>query len=1144
MSNFRTNLRDVSIKRKIVLIAMLTTLVALLLTTTAYVANEVVSARRQLRENMGGTSALMANACTVAVSFDDEKSATDMLATLQAKPWISAAHVYRKDGKRFAQYLAAGQAAMPEDAEIEALDRTTTDAWLLKGAYAHYWRPIVLNKEQIGVVHIAADTAPMAARIRQQGLIAAGALLAAALLALAFATRLQRAVSAPVLNMLDTMDTVTRSGNYATRAAAWGRDELGRLVNGLNGMLSQIETHAAERQKYSENLAQQVADRTADLTRAKDRAEAASAVNEARDARLRVQNEALARLVVNPAIHAGEREAAMRAVTEAAAATLGVARVGVWLFSADRSAIESADAFDTGRKMHSAGVRIAAKDHAAYFAALESSRSIVAHDAASDPRTSSMAGSYLHPLGISSMLDAVIRHAGRVVGVICHEHVGPPRRWELDEESFAGSVSDIVGLALDGCDRRKAREDLVAAKEAAEAANKAKSQFLANMSHEIRTPMNGILGMAELLADTELTTRQKNFSDAIRNSGEHLLKIINDILDFSKIEAGRIELEALNFDLRQLLEQTLDLFAEQANRKGVALALDAPPDLPCRLRGDPGRLRQVLMNLVGNAVKFTEQGEIVVRSTVTTHEEGKATFRFEVADTGIGIAAEYQARLFQSFMQADTSTTRRYGGTGLGLAISREIVRLMGGVISLNSVPGKGSTFWFEIPLDLQVERRKRHTQQSGLQDLRALVVDDSKTNRDILTAQLSAWGLRTLVVDSADAALTVLADAAAAGDPYRLGILDLHMPDKDGVILAREIRAYAALPTLPMIMLASGDSERTLREAMAAGLFRYVRKPVRQSDLYECLLDVLGLAPGADVPRAERPVPSAGRAMLCAHVLLAEDNPINQEVVKAMLQRLGCSLEIVDNGRRAVERSLAATFDVVFMDCQMPEMDGYAAATEIRRLEALEKRERRLTIVALTAHALDGDREKCLAAGMDDYITKPLQTAELRRVLTQWVKAVAPSPGTATAGDGRISEAVASPPPVIRESAPEPPAAEPVPPAIVGPSGGDGVFNHAEVLKRCLGDEQLMATLLRVFVQQAGEDLAEIRRAIAGGDAQGVLRAAHRLKGSAGNLAIERIRQSALDLESHVRNQGLAGSEALAATLQNHASALEAALK
>jgi len=794
--------------------------------------------------------------------------------------------------------------------------------------------------------------------------------------------------------------------------------------------------------------------------------------------------------------------------------------------------------------MHSAGVRIAAKDHAAYFAALESSRSIVAHDAASDPRTSSMAGSYLHPLGISSMLDAVIRHAGRVVGVICHEHVGPPRRWELDEESFAGSVSDIVGLALDGCDRRKAREDLVAAKEAAEAANKAKSQFLANMSHEIRTPMNGILGMAELLADTELTTRQKNFSDAIRNSGEHLLKIINDIFDFSKIEAGRIELEALNFDLRQLLEQTLDLFAEQANRKGVALALDAPPDLPCRLRGDPGRLRQVLMNLVGNAVKFTEQGEIVVRSTVTTHEEGKATFRFEVADTGIGIAAEYQARLFQSFMQADTSTTRRYGGTGLGLAISREIVRLMGGVISLNSVPGKGSTFWFEIPLDLQVERRKRHTQQSGLQDLRALVVDDSKTNRDILTAQLSAWGLRTLVVDSADAALTVLADAAAAGDPYRLGILDLHMPDKDGVILAREIRAYAALPTLPMIMLASGDSERTLREAMAAGLFRYVRKPVRQSDLYECLLDVLGLAPGADVPRAERPVPSAGRAMLCAHVLLAEDNPINQEVVKAMLQRLGCSLEIVDNGRRAVERSLAATFDVVFMDCQMPEMDGYAAATEIRRLEALEKRERRLTIVALTAHALDGDREKCLAAGMDDYITKPLQTAELRRVLTQWVKAVAPSPGTATAGDGRISEAVASPPPVIRESAPEPPAAEPVPPAIVGPSGGDGVFNHAEVLKRCLGDEQLMATLLRVFVQQAGEDLAEIRRAIAGGDAQGVLRAAHRLKGSAGNLAIERIRQSALDLESHVRNQGLAGSEALAATLQNHASALEAALK
>jgi signal transduction histidine kinase len=759
-------LRDVTIKRKIVVIVMVTTLAALLLTTAAYVANEVVSARRQLWENLGGTSALMANACTAALSFDDEKSATDMLATLRAKPWISAAHVCRTDGTPFARYVAAGQGAMPEDEQIEALDRTTRDAWLLKGSYAHFWKPIVLDKEQIGIIHVASDTAPMAGRIRQQVLIAAGALLAAALLAFAFATRLQRVVSAPILNMLDTMQAVTRGGNYAARSAAWGRDELGRLVDGLNGMLSQIEAHAAERQKYSETLEREVTERTADLRAAKDRAEQASAANEARDVRLRLQNEALAGLVTNPTIHAGDRAAAMGVITEAAAATLGVRRVAVWLFSPDRSGIESVDAYEAERREHTAGVRIESRDHADYFAALESSRSIVAHEAVSDPRTASFAESHLRPAGITSMLDAVIRHAGRVAGVICHEHVGPPRHWELDEENFAGSVADIVGLALDACDRRKAREELLGAKDAAESANKAKSQFLANMSHEIRTPMNGILGMAELLGDTELTARQKNFSDAIRKSGEHLLKIINDILDFSKIEAGRVELEALNFDLRQVLEQTMDLFVDQAGRKGIELVLDAPPDLPCRVRGDPGRLRQVLMNLVGNALKFTQQGEIVVRAIVARREAEKAVFRFEVNDTGIGIAAEHQARLFQSFMQADTSTTRRYGGTGLGLAITRELIRLMGGEIGLHSAMGKGSVFWFEIPMEQQVERRKRHAPQSGLQGLRALIVDDNKTNRDILSAQLGAWGLVPLAVESADAALSVLADAAASWKP------------------------------------------------------------------------------------------------------------------------------------------------------------------------------------------------------------------------------------------------------------------------------------------------------------------------------------------------------------------------------------------
>jgi two-component system, sensor histidine kinase and response regulator len=630
-------LRNVTIRRKLTLIVMFTTLTALTVYTGVYIMNEVVTARRELRDHLSGTAAMLGHACTAAIAFDDAGAATNSLSTLKAKPWVSAAAVYRDDGSRFAAYVVDATIDTPEDAQAEAWQRTTrTEVWIIKGRFAHVWQPIESENEHVGVIHLAADTAPLAARIQRQVAVALAVLFVAAFVAWLLATRLQRVVSTPILNMIQTMDAVSRNSNYAVRAPACGHDELGRLVDGLNSMLGQIESHVAERQRYSETLERQVA--------------------------------------------------------------------------------------------------------------------------------------------------------------------------------------------------------------AAEAANKAKSQFLANMSHEIRTPMNGILGMAQLLAETELTARQKNHVDVILGAGEVLLTIINDILDFSKMEAGRIDLEMLHFDLRQVIEQSVDPFVEQGNLKGIELALDVPPDLPIRVRGDPGRLRQILMNLVGNAVKFTEHGEIILRVSLINRENDKARFRFEVADTGIGIAAEHQANLFQSFSQADTSTTRRYGGTGLGLAICRELVNLMGGMIGVNSVPGKGSTFWFEIPLTLEGDRRKEHAQPSGLHGLRALIVDDNKTNRDILTTQLSAWGLRPAAVDSAHAALSVLADAAGAGDPFRLGILDLHMPHKDGLMLAREIQADMSLSGLAVIMLTSGESENTLREATAAGIKQCARKPVRPSDLYECIVDVLGL--------------------------------------------------------------------------------------------------------------------------------------------------------------------------------------------------------------------------------------------------------------------------------------------------------------
>jgi signal transduction histidine kinase/DNA-binding response OmpR family regulator/HPt (histidine-containing phosphotransfer) domain-containing protein len=844
--------------------------------------------------------------------------------------------------------------------------------------------------------------------------------------------------------------------------------------------------------------------------------------SEARDIRLRAQNEAMTRLVTDPALHTGDLTAAARFVTATAARTLNVARASVWLFGADRSSLECLDLYEARTERHSGGQRIEAKDCPAYFLALESSRPIVAHDAQAHPSTQSLAAAYLQPLGIASMLVAGIRHADRVAGIVCHEHVGAQRHWAPDEESFAGAVADMMGLALEARDRRKTREELIAAKDVAEATNKAKSQFLANMSHEIRTPMNGILGMAELLAGTELDAHQRNFAEAIRASGEHLLKIINDILDFSKIESGRIELESINFDLRAVLEQTLDLFVDQANRKDIELLLNVPPELPGRVRGDPGRLRQILMNLVGNAVKFTERGQVVVRAGAE-RDGARTFFRFETTDTGIGIAPALQKRIFQAFTQADASMTRKYGGTGLGLAISRELVRIMGGEMGLYSAVGSGSMFWFRVPLELQAERAEAALpQEKSLEALRVLVVEDNAMNREILTAQLRAWQMRPVAVASAEAALAALQDAVASGDPCKVGLLDLHMPGKNGLELTREIRANAAIPRLPLILLTSGDSEYTVREAMAVGVDQHVRKPVRQSDLYECLLDVLGLAPGAAAPRTARP-PAPVAPDIHGHVLLAEDNMINQEVARAMLERLGCSVEIVENGRQAVERAFQDGLGVILMDCQMPEMDGYAAATEIRRRETVDQRPARVPIVALTAHALPGDAEKCRAAGMDDYLTKPIQSVELQRVLSRWLaQSAAPStaqfepatsgtPSSPAATDGKASAAERSVP--VGEPVPAPaPAA---------------LFDRGAVLERCLGDEALMASLLDVFVKQAAEDLSEIRSAVSGSHPQRALRAVHRLKGAAANLALNRIRQAALDLEVHVRTQGIAGSEA-----------------
>ncbi len=684
------------------------------------------------------------------------------------------------------------------------------------------------------------------------------------------------------------------------------------------------------------------------------------------------------------------------------------------------------------------------------------------------------------------------------------------------ERRMFAVAREIGGRKRAELELRKLNEELSARTEEArrmaveaQAAAEAKSRFLATMSHEIRTPMNGVVGMAELLADTELSRRQRRFVDNVRRSADTLLTIINDVLDFSKMEADMIELDDAPFDLRELVDEVAELFAERSQRKGLELVCAVAPNVHTALRGDFGRLRQVFANLLGNAIKFTETGEVSLRVTCTEEDELQCLLSFEVRDTGIGIPVESQERIFDAFAQADGSTTRRHGGTGLGLAICKRLVHLLGGEIHVESSLGAGATFRFTARLlkETCVERTSAQI-LDALRTLRVLVVDDNATNRSILEEQLAAWGIAHASADGAASAFDWLREAEVSGRPFGLVLLDKEMPGMDGIDLARQIRLDVGVEQLPIVMLSSIWRDLDDGAMRALGICAYLTKPVRQSQLYNTLLRTMRTDHAVE-PEPGMPRPAAHNALSPTatgqRILLVEDNPVSQELGREMLSSFGLRVDVAEDGAQALGALQADSYALVLMDCQMPVVDGFEATGRLRAAERTAGQGAHVPVIALTANALSGDREACLEAGMDDYLSKPFTMGQLAETLRRWLP-FAPA--------GEAVSAQTSPEAMTRsEPEPQEPRLDPE------------ALEAVRALQRP-GAPDLVRKVVSLYLESAEKLILDLQKAAARRDAEALTSSAHSLKSASANVGATRLSALCRSLEMDSRAGRLDGAE------------------
>ncbi len=1027
-------LRKQSIRRKLTSIVLLTTGVALLLACATFLIYDLYNFKQGRLRDLDTVADILGANSTAALAFNDPKAAADVLSALAAKKHVVAACVYRWDGQVLATYTRG------DAAKNFVPPRVGPDGSRFSFDEIVLFRKIALDGERVGTIFLQAELADLHQRLYRFVLVVVLVLVGSLVLVYFLASKLQRRISEPIRELAWTAKMVSALKDYSLRAIKQTEDELGHLVEGFNQMLAQIQQQDIALRRAHDELELRVIERTRELEQE---------ITERR----RAERELEKQTVFLNALHENNP-------------------LGIVVLDPQARVQFSNPAFE--RMFGFPAAEMIGGDLDSRIA---------------PPNLRTEAQTFSEQVRRGAPLHAVAerqRRDGTLVDVEIH---GVPLLMD-------GKVVGQFALYQDITERRRAEEEMQKAKEAAEAANRSKSEFLANMSHEIRTPMNAILGMTDLVLDTELNAEQREYLGTAKSSADNLLRLINDILDFSKIEAGKLDLDHVPFDLRQTLGDTLRALAMRAHRKEIELCYRVQPEVPDGLLGDPGRLRQIVVNLVGNAIKFTERGEIVVRVEMLERTAERIRLHFTVSDTGIGISPEQARRIFEPFAQADGSMTRRYGGTGLGLSISTRLAELMGGRLWVESELGRGSAFQFTASFASADQKMDpvAPLDAESLQNLPVLIVDDNKTNRIILEEILKHWSMSPSAAEGGRAGLAALGQALQSGKPFPLVLLDAQMPEFDGFEVAEQIRCDPRLVGASIMMLTSdhqlGDSER----CRALGISACLTKPITQSDLFDAVLAALGKRPQlipAAVQTAPEDVETDGRSL---RILLAEDNLMNQTLALRLLTKRGHNVTVTSNGGEALQKLEDAGFhgfDVVLMDVQMPEMDGLEATAAIRACE--KEFHTHIPIVAMTAHALKGDRERCLAAGMDGYVSKPIRAQTLMEEIER----------------------------CLPETRPAEPAAEPL---------AQQVLDAAALLERIEGDTALLADLARLFREESPKWLAAMRDAIDRGDAPTLERAAHTLKGSAGNLSAHRTAQAALRLEQLGREQNLAPArEALA---------------